>query len=335
MLSVFYPRCYWNILLIWSPAKTITVAFSISQVSQDGFNIIVLKDNNNGTEVQVVPAHGALLHAFKVQHNGSPLNVIDSYKDSTDLHADLTRSFKNIKLSPFACRMTDRRYNWNGQSYTIAKSDIHGLLYDVAFELMQQSANDAGAAISLQYTYRADDAGYPFNYDCLVEYRLMPDNQLAVTTTLENHSHVAIPVMDGWHPYFSTGGSIDALELQFAATHLVEFNEKLLPTGQLLPYNDFATQRNLTGVELDNSFLRELSISGPAAVLHDPAKHLSIEFYPDASYPVLQVYTPPHRRSIAVENLSGAPDAFNNKIGLVQLAPGESKTFSTTYKIRL
>ncbi|SCB80426.1 aldose 1-epimerase [Chitinophaga costaii] len=314
--------------------KTFNVAFSISPVSQEGLDIIVLKDNSTGTEVQVVPAHGAMLHAFVVQHKGQPLNVIDSYKNIAALKADLTNSFKNVKLSPFACRMTDRQYNWNGQHYEILKSDIHGLLFDVSFELVQQTAIESYAAITLQYTYRADDAGYPFNYDCLVEYRLLPEHQLAVTTTLENHSHVPIPIMDGWHPYFTTGGSIDALELQFAATHLVAFNEKLLPTGQLLPYDKFRQRSTLTGVELDNSFLRDLAKPAPAAGLYDPEKGLAIEFYPDASYPVLQVYTPPHRRSIAVECLSGAPDAFNNKIGLVQLSPGESKTFRTTYKIR-
>ncbi len=330
---VLYPLCYLEYFINLVTCKTLTVAFSISQVSQEGLDILILKDNSNGTEARVIPAHGALLHAFVVQHNGEPLNVIDSYKDLAELEKELIKSFKNIKLSPFACRLTDRCYSWNGQTYSIAKSDIHGLLFDVAFEHVLQTATDSYAAITLQYTYRADDAGYPFNYDCLVEYRLLPDNQLAVTTTLENHSHVAIPIMDGWHPYFTTGSSIDALELQFAATHLVEFNEKLLPTGQLLPYDIFRERRTLTGVELDNSFLRDLSKSASAAGLYDPEKRLAIEFYPDAGYPVLQVYTPPHRRSIAVENLSGAPDAFNNKIGLVQLAPGESKTFSTTYKI--
>ncbi|MGL6269156.1 MAG: hypothetical protein ACRC2O_14590, partial [Chitinophagaceae bacterium] len=60
---------------------------------------------------------------------------------------------------------------------------------------------------------------------------------------------------------------------------------------------------------------------------------MAIEFHPDKSYPYLQLYTPPHRNSIAIENLSAAPDAFNNGMGLVTLEPDHTRTFSTRYKI--
>jgi aldose 1-epimerase len=47
----------------------------------------------------------------------------------------------------------------------------------------------------------------------------------------------------------------------------------------------------------------------------------------------LQIYTPEDRKSIAIENLSSAPDAFNNGMGLLVLEPGETKMFTTTYQI--
>jgi aldose 1-epimerase len=47
----------------------------------------------------------------------------------------------------------------------------------------------------------------------------------------------------------------------------------------------------------------------------------------------LQLYIPPSRRSIAIETLSGAPDAFNNGIGLILLDPGTSRQFSVTYEV--
>jgi aldose 1-epimerase len=58
-----------------------------------------------------------------------------------------------------------------------------------------------------------------------------------------------------------------------------------------------------------------------------------LEISPEGSYPFLQIYTPPHRQSIAIENLSAAPDAFNNKMGLIVLTAGEEKTFRTLYAI--
>jgi aldose 1-epimerase len=49
----------------------------------------------------------------------------------------------------------------------------------------------------------------------------------------------------------------------------------------------------------------------------------------------LQIFTPDSRQSIAIENLSGAPDCFNNGMGLVLLAPNSSKTFSVIYQVRI
>jgi aldose 1-epimerase len=62
-------------------------------------------------------------------------------------------------------------------------------------------------------------------------------------------------------------------------------------------------------------------------------KNIQVEIHTDESYPYLQIYTPPHRKSIAIENLSSAPDSFNNELGFKTLMPGESTIFTTAYKI--
>ena len=45
----------------------------------------------------------------------------------------------------------------------------------------------------------------------------------------------------------------------------------------------------------------------------------------------MQFYTPDDRKKIAIENLSSAPDAFNNKMGLQILEPQETINFITSY----
>jgi aldose 1-epimerase len=49
----------------------------------------------------------------------------------------------------------------------------------------------------------------------------------------------------------------------------------------------------------------------------------------------LQIYTPATRDSIAVENLSGAPDCFNNGMGLLLLQPGHSQIFTVRYLVNV
>ena len=57
-----------------------------------------------------------------------------------------------------------------------------------------------------------------------------------------------------------------------------------------------------------------------------------LQVTPITNYPYLQLYTPPDRKSIAIENLSGAPDCFNNKMGLQELQPQKKIIFETAYQ---
>ncbi|ACU59426.1 aldose 1-epimerase [Chitinophaga pinensis] len=308
--------------------------FSIEQFHKDGFDIIALKDDLNDIQVEIIPAHSAMLHAFRIPHGAEELNIIDGYSSLQDYQTNNAEYFKGAKLSPFACRIPDGRYEWEGKEYVIEKtiapgSWIHGLLYDVAFEIVQLQANERNAVATLRYQYKGEDKGYPFPYDCEVTYSLQPDIRLQISTTISNRASTAIPLMDGWHPYFTTGTPMDDMELQFASEQIVEFNAQLIPTGKVLPYDRFLESSPLEGIPLDNSFLLNFDQHASSCTLRDPLKHIAITFYPDGSYPVLQLYIPPHRRSIAIENLTGPSNAFNNGMELIVLPAGESRTFST------
>lgn len=304
--------------------------FSIHTFQQGGFEIIALTDTNSGTQVEIVPAHSALLHAFKIPYNGDLLNIIDSYSNLHDYQTNLSEYFKSAKLSPFAGRIPANKYQWKDKEYTPEKSAIHGLLYDVSFDVILQEVDKNSATLTMYHTYKGDDAGYPFSYRCEVQYNLQPGSQLNITTTISNLSSEDIPLMDGWHPYFSTGTAVDELELQFASTQIVEFNAQLVPTGNLLPYHTFESLTALAGHSLDNSFLLDFTRQAPLCLLRDPQKQVDITFYPGTCYPILQIYIPPHRNSIAIEHLTGAPNAFNNGIGLLTLTAGETREFSAT-----
>jgi len=301
---------------------------------------MALKDGNTGAQVELIPAYGAMLHAFKVPHQGQLLNIIDSYDSLEEYRQQFATTFKGVKLSPFACRLPGGQYQWQQQFYRVRKTllpgqAIHGLLYDAAFTVAGQQATDAAAVLVLEYTYEGTDAGYPFPYNCRVCYSLQPGHMLEVSTTLTNRAATAIPVMDGWHPYFTTGRAVDELELQFSAVQVLEFNDQLVPTGRLLPCTDYLQPQPLKGVMLDNSFMLRFDRPGPLCTLQDPQQGIAIDYYPGHNYPILQVYIPPERRSIAIEHLSGAPNAFNNGMGLLQLEPGAAETFTARMQVRL
>jgi aldose 1-epimerase len=130
------------------------------------------------------------------------------------------------------------------------------------------------------------------------------------------------------------GDIVDEYQVEIQTKEILAFDDGLIPTGELTHYEEFGSLRTFGPTVLDNCFTLNFAECQPLCVIRNPLKKVQVEFYPDESYPYLQVFTPDHRRSIAVENLSGAPDAFNNAMGLKVLSPGETATFTTKFIIR-
>lgn len=315
------------------------MAFTVESKIENGFNKIILRDNIAQTSVEIIPSCGAILHAFTVLHKDRFINVIEQYTSAEDFANNVTaKGFKSCKLSPFACRIKNAAYQFEKKQYTVDKylmdgNAIHGLIYDAPFEVIKQYANDEEASVGLSFAYKASEAGYPFYYDCNVTYTLEKENILHIITEVINKDEGLIPMQDGWHPYFKLGGKINDLQLEFQSKEQIIFDETLVPTGEKIPYQQFSTLQKIGDTFLDNCFSLNFEAAQPLCILKDPVQQIQLEIYPDKSYPFLQIYTPPHRNSIAIENLSAVPDAFNNGIGLITLAPQTNAIFSTTYKI--
>jgi aldose 1-epimerase len=315
--------------------------FSIHQKNENGFDKIILKDDDSGTFAEIIPACSAILHAFSVRHNGELINVIESYSSLEDFKKNVTeKGFRGCKLSPFVCRLYKGTYRFAEKEYHIQKSlpakhSLHGELYDKAFEVVAQHTNEESASVTMKYSYDKEDSGYPFTYDCIVTWKLERDNKLSATTECINKDEGLIPMQDGWHPYFTLGAPVDDLHLEFQSVEMLEFNEELIPTGKLIEYNTFNSLQKIGTTFLDNCFTLNFATRQPICVLRNTEKNIQIEIHPDSSYPYLQIYIPPDRKSIAIENISGAPDGFNNGIGLITLKPGQSAIFNTMYKITL
>lgn len=313
--------------------------FTVETIHQDGFEICRLCDDFLRSSVQIIPSCGAILHGFSVTQQQGELNVIDHYQSKQDFETNLTtHGLKSCKLAPFACRIKDALYHFNGkeyrpEKYLLGKNAIHGLIYDKPFAVIAADADENSAEVVMQYAYKGEEKGYPFHFDCIIFYRLQQDNKLTISTTLVNKDSVAIPMQDGWHPYFTLGKKVDELELTLKTSKHVVFDAELIPTGEMVDYKTFYEGKKIGSNNFDDCFLLDEATDGPACILKDAEKGLQVEIWPDKTYPFLQVYIPPHRNSIALENLSAPPDAFNNQINLLILQPEEAKTFTTTYAV--
>ena len=153
---------------------------------------------------------------------------------------------------------------------------------------------------------------------------------------MKNTGNHALPVGDGWHPYFTLGESVDNCQLYFPACERIEVNDKMIPTGKLEQYSEFSETTSLQGVDLDTGF-KLLEEEGIAEVkFHSPQQKITLKYWQETGkqkYNYLQIFTPPHRQSIAIEPMSCATDAFNNGWGLIVLEEGAR--FSARYGLSL
>ena len=189
------------------------------------------------------------------------------------------------------------------------------------------------AVVVLKFQLRIDGEGFLFQYICIENYYLKKDIELAISTDIINSAKGLMPLQDGWHPYFTFGKKIDELQLEFQSKEKIIFDKTMIPTGEKIPYQEFGSLKKIGDTKFDDCFTLNLAECQPMCVLRDKKKKLQVEIIPDKSYPYLQIYTPDHRNSIALENLSAPPDTFNNGIDLKILEPNEKANFTTVYKI--
>lgn len=313
------------------------MAFSTELKEHREGKVIYLKDRQSDCIAEIYSL-GALLNSFIVKAKNRYLNIIDGFESIKQATLESTNGFKSAKLSPFVCRLHKGSFEFENKAYTIEKfylgdEAIHGLIYDAPFEIVRLSADENAAEVTLLYLYNNKKQGFPFNYSMEVTYRLSGNCSLTLITKVINEDNKNMPLCDGWHPYFKLNSKVDELMVQFNSNALLEFDNRLLPTGKSLPDNRFEKPVLLGNTFLDNSFIVK-NFDEPACILTNAAEGLQLSITPGENYPILQVYTPPHRNSIAVENLSSPPDAFNNGMNLISLQPGESKIFNTTYQIK-
>ncbi len=310
--------------------------FSVDINETSSVSVITLKNDSTNCEAEIY-SFGALLNGFSVITDTGKINVIDGFTSTQDAIENITSGFKSAKLSPFVCRLNNGEYTFNNRKYKInkfylAEAAIHGLLFNEPFTVKDSVGDNEKAFVTLEHNYNKKEEGFPFAFNIQITYELKNDRKLSLTTKVTNTGNEDMPLSDGWHPYFTFGSKVDNLQVQFNSKEMVEFNEQLIPTGKLLPYSRFNTFHTFGDTFLDNCFVLK-DTNNIACSLKDKATGLQLNIIPDAAYPYLQVYTPPTRKSIAIENLSSAPDAFNNRLGLIIAKPGEQHSFVTSYQI--
>jgi len=281
---------------------------------------------DSGNRLALLSDYSACVLSIRLKGN----EMLDAYQKP--LEVDLNRWFKNLPLFPFPNRMDQGQYLWEGTVYQFAVNDIqtgtalHGFSANKQMDEVAVDTQENEAAIHCTYHFKGKNAGYPFPFTFEMHFHLSDEQGVVVTLSATNTGTAPMPFGLGWHPYFQFGSSIDQLQLQLPPVQMVGLDEHMIPTGKLYEYDRFAEPQKLGAEVLDNCF--KLKQEGGRAALELSDGNRTLHYWQEAGpekFPYIQLFTPPHRDSIAIEPMSCNVNAFNNGDHLWRLQPGEQR----------
>lgn len=238
-------------------------------------------------------------------------------------------------LIPFPGRIGGGVYDWDGQKYSLERSDkdgpnaIHGFFRNQLWDEVEVREDQVTYAVAIEGA-----RGYPFPLLAAICYRLDAETGLTCEFGITNAGETDAPVAAGFHPYFTVGSELvndDELELPFAS--VLEF-ENFIPTGKVLSCAeaglDFYSPKNIGDTVFNHCFLNpEPDCDGATGVKLRNSQR-TVRVWMDKSFPFVVIYTGENlpenlrRRSLAIEPMTCGSDAFNHpEWGLVRLKPGE------------
>jgi aldose 1-epimerase len=249
--------------------------------------------------------------------------VVDGYGED-----EICSSGRGQLLVPWPNRIEDGSYEFDGRAHQLPldeperRNAIHGLLRWSQWSVAEREPSRVVLGHPLY-----PRPGYPFTLELRVEYSLSDDG-LTVRTEATNVGAETAPYGAGSHPYLAVGRyAVDGVELRVPAATVLEFAARGLPVGRADVAEaglDFRRPSPIGARKLDHCFTDLERDDDGLVRVHAGATML----WADESYPFLMVFTGDglpdvERRSLAVEPMTCAPNAFRSGEGLIRLEPGQ------------
>ena len=279
-----------------------------------------------GDQRVVVTEVGAGLRSYAIGER----DVLDGYGET-----ELASVGRGQVLVPWPNRIQDGAYEFAGETHQLPLDDaeggnaIHGLVRWSPWSAAERDAD----RIVMEHRLHPRP-GYPFTLDLRIEYSLSEDG-LRVTSRATNDGPEACPYGSGAHPYLTVGTeTVDRVILRAPGGTVLHGDARGIPVRAEAADGteyDFRQPRAIGAAILDNAYTDlERDADGLARVeLRNPDDGSTLSLWLDESYPYVQLFTGDPlpsvaRRSLAVEPMTCAPNAFRTGDSVLVLEPGES-----------
>ncbi|MCC5930186.1 MAG: aldose 1-epimerase [Cyclobacteriaceae bacterium] len=283
----------------------------------------------------IIPDLGANLTRLVLPvTEGEGLQLIEGIQYDVEARHDPT--FMSAFLFPFPNRIKDGKYQFRGRQYYFDCNEkernnaIHGIVYNMPFQIIREKTDAERLEVSLLLEYNGNHSGYPFPFSMQVNYSLHSLEGLEVEILVKNSGSEVMPVGFGWHPYYVLKSDLSDFELNLPKCNVFHSDDRMIPENLSVPYQKFETFEAIGNYSVDACFKIQDETPRPRIGIYDPALNLTLSLWQENGEQELNyfvLYTPPSRRSIAVEPMSCCTNAYNSGEGLKILAAGDQLTW--------
>lgn len=340
------------------------------QAEKDGkkTDLFVLK-NANGMEVCITNFGGRIVSVMVPDKEGAMRDVVhgfdsvqDYMKHPTDFGATIGR---------YANRINQGRITVEGVEYQLPQNNyghcLHGGPNGFQYAVFDVEEADE-RSLTLSYTSKDGEEGFPGNLTCRVNFTLTGDNAIDISYDAETDRTTVVNMTN--HSYFNLDGDASKTNAHYLLTldadHYTPVDSTFMTTGEILPVEgtdmDFRTPVAV-GERIDNDFIQlqygkgydhnwvlntQGDINRPCATLASLESGIMLEVY--TSEPGIQVYAGNfldgtltgkkgavygHRTAICLETQK-YPDTPNKpEWPSALLKPGEKYTSRCIYKFSI
>jgi galactose mutarotase-like enzyme len=240
-----------------------SVVFMLRDTMKDAFTLT----NAHGIEVRVI-TYGGIITSIRTPDRAGHLDDIVLGFDSLAGYLQGSPYFGAI-VGRYANRIANGEFSLDGTTYHLAKNNgpnsLHGGIrgFDKVVWSGEPFQSDSGTGVTLRYTSKDGEEGFPGTVVARVTYTLTPRDELIVD--YEATSDKATPINLSQHTYWnlhgSAGGEILDHLLSLDAPAFTPVDSTLIPTGEIVPVEgtpfDFRTATRIGArIGQDNEQLR-------------------------------------------------------------------------------
>jgi len=314
--------------------------------------------NKKGARLKILNL-GATIFGFLIKDkNGKELNVVVGPKNPEDYisaeYLNENRCF-GASIGRYAGRISNGEFELEGKRYSLFQKNgvhLHGGFRGLQHKIWNLETENKTMDPSITLSCMSEDGeeGYPGNLKVKVKYTLSENDKLQIEYSARTDKKTPVNLTN--HTYFNLGGkgSISDHQLCINAENILEVDEKLMPSGKLVPLEghskNFSEAKVIQQLEVDDTFVLEKDKEF-AAIVYSPQTGIEIKVITDQ--PAVVVYIPKHLPeiweyqtkissefpSICMET-QNYPDAPNHKnFPSAILNPGETYLNKSQFQFRI